>query len=207
MLGLDHPFVGRVVLANVLVVAIVAAAFRRNRRTATLWISFVAYFIITVAAIAMNRAMTYHVESADTPRYYTDILCFFVAYTLMSFTNDPSSARRKLAPRQFAAMATLTAVCCIFWLDAGARVTYLWDRPKRNEAFVQNVKDAIRRTGPAARIADTIVPGWVMPQWIWPLTQYRYFLLIFPKHGQVVPSADAAYRFTDQGNLVPNNDK
>ncbi len=204
VLGLDHPFTGRVVLANVLALGIVAAAVVRNRRTATLWISFAVYFITTIAAIAMNRAMTYHLQSAETPRYYADILCFFVAYLLASFTSDPGSAARRPAPRQFGVIAALTAVCCIFWLDADARVAYVWDRAKRNEAFVQNVKDAIRRTGPTARIADTVVPGWVMPPWIWPLTQYRYFLLIIPKRGQAVPPAEANYRFTDEGKLVPN---
>ena len=205
VLGLDRPFPGRVILANLIVVAIVAASIRRHPRAATLWISFAVYFIVTMAAVAMNRATTFHLESADTPRYYTDILGFFVAYALLSFAAERGAARPALAPWQLAAVTAVAAACCVSWLDASARVPYVWDRPKRNETFVANVKAAIRQSGPAAKIADTKVPDWVMPQWIWPLTQYQYFLLMFPNHGPAVPVEEAEYRFTDEGNLVPAN--
>jgi hypothetical protein len=207
VLGLDQPFPGRVILANLIFAAIVAASIWRNPRTVTLWVSFGVYFFVTMAAVAINRAMTFGLESAETPRYFTDILGFFVAYTLVAFAHPPGFGRRALTRVQFAAVAALTAACGAFWLAADSRVPYLWDRPKRNEAFVQNVKDAIRQTGPTAKIADTKVPDWVMPQWIWPLTQYRYFLLIFPNHGRVVPAADADFIFTSDGTLQKSKGK
>jgi hypothetical protein len=203
VLGLDQPFPGRVVLANLIFFAIVAASIWRDPRTATLWISFAVYFIVTMAAVAINRAVTFQLASAETPRYFTDILGFFVAYTLVSFAHEPGFGRRALTYVQLGAVTAVTAACGAFWLSADSRVPYLWDRPKRNETFVQNVKDAIRQTGPAAKIADTKVPYWVMPPWIWPLTQYRYFLLIFPKHGHAVPPAEADFRFTNDGVLEP----
>jgi hypothetical protein len=201
VLGLDQPFPGRVLLANLVFGVIVAVSIWRNPRTVTLWISFAVYFFVTMAAVAINRAVTFQLASAETPRYYTDILGFCVAYILVAFAHAPGFGRGAVPRLQLGAVAALTAACGAYWLAADSRVPYLWDRPKRNEVFVQNVKDAIRQTGPQAKIADTIVPDWVMPQWIWPLTQYRYFLLIFPKHGQVVPSAQAEFIFTSDGTL------
>lgn len=207
VLGLDQPFPGRVILANLILAAIIATSIWRNPRTITLWISFAVYFFVTMAAVAINRAVTFHLESAETPRYYTDILGFCVAYILVAFAHAPGFGRPALTRVQLGAIAALTAVCGAYWLAADSRVPYLWDRPKRNEAFVQNVKDAIRQTGPTAKIADTKVPYWVMPQWIWPLTQYRYFLLIFPKHGQVVPAAEAEFTFNNDGILEKNKSR
>jgi hypothetical protein len=203
VLGLDRPFAGRIIFANLIVFAIVAASIRRNPRTAVLWISFAGYFILTIAGIAVNRATTFHLQSAETPRYYADILGFFVAYTLIAFSAEPGAPRAAPPRLALAAVTAVTAACCLFWLSSATRVPNLWERPKRNETFVANVKRAIRETGPSAKIANTNVPPWVMPKWIWPLTEYQYFLLIFPKHGQAVPAAQAQYQFTDEGNLVP----
>ncbi len=207
VLGLDHPFPGRVILANLCFAAMVAASIWRNPRTVTLWISFGIYFFVTMAAVAINRAVTFHLESAETPRYFTDILGFCVAYTLVAFAHEAGSGRRALTRMQFGAVAALTAVCGVFWLAADSRVPYLWDRPKRNEIFVQNVKNALRQTNRTTTIADTIVPDWVMPQWIWPLTQYRYFLIIFRHQGRVVAPGKADLQFTDEGNLIPSKGK
>ena len=203
ILGLDQDFPGHVALANIAVVGLVAATIVRDRRCAILWCGYAVYFLVALATIADNRAATFGLQSATTPRYYADMLNFFVAVTLIACTPLADTAPRLLTGRGIAAIAVLTVACCAFWINASTRIPWVWDRPLRNEVFVQNLKASLAKAAPDAKIADAVVPPWVMPPIWWPHTQYRYFLLLFKHHhGVVVPPGQAQFRFDADGNLV-----
>ncbi len=203
VIGLDEGFFGRIALANLLVITLIAISVLRNFHTMALWSAFFLYFIAVFATIAVNRQVVLGLESSETSRYHADVLCFFVAIAMIACGRQTLTAGRPLHAHSFILSLVATLLLTIHLFQSSARVPPVWFvPPTRVAAFVNNVSASLRTAGDT-RIKEGVVPEWVMPPWTSPLRQYSWFLTLFPLHGKIVVAEDALSQFDDAGKLVP----
>jgi hypothetical protein len=200
--GIDRENGGGILIANLCVAGLLSASILRNRRTVILWLGFTAYFVVSIGTIGWNRAVPFGLEAAEIKRYYADILCYGVVFALVALA--PRQNGRAVPPARLAWpwVSAATAVLAFHLSGAATRVPHLWYAgPEQPAAFAANVRDALSRLAPADTIANTVVPATIMPEWMFPLTQYEYVLPVFGVRGRVASPSQATEIFTETGTL------
>jgi hypothetical protein len=201
--GLDRNSVLGLVAANAAAVALVSATIYRSGKVWVLWAGGLAYFLAAVATIAFNRAVPFGLESAATPRYYADMLPYFVAVTLFVLVAEPRRMAPTLSPAALCVVLALTGVGCVHLLHAASRVPRVWwADPLRVATWISNAEASVKKIGNTATIENGVAPDFIIASWAFPQSQYDNFLRMFPHHGVVVPPGQAQYRFDDFGHLV-----
>ncbi len=201
-LGLHYGTAG-LAAANLLVFAMVAWSILRAPARVILWGGFGLYFIVSIGVVGWNRAVPFGIGSAETGRYYADILCFFAAMLLIGLGRS-AGAPRTLAWPGLAVVGAVTAMGALLLVDAGGRVPHLWYAgPERPAAFVANMRRALTTAGDGTVIADGAVPAELMPRWMAPLNRYGLFVRLFGWRGEVVAGQGATCAFDQEGHLVP----
>jgi hypothetical protein len=174
----------------------------RYPKTAILWIGALGYFLAAVATIAVNRAVPFGLVSAATPRYYADMLPYFIAVALMAVIAKPVLIPDRILLPALSIVLALTGAGGFHLIEAASRVLPVWPDPPRVADWISNAKASFRRVGRTATIENGVAPAFVIAPWAYPQSQYDNFLRMFRVRGIVVPPGQAQYRFDDRGNLV-----
>ena len=176
---------------DALVLSLVVTCIVRTPRSAVLWSGFFGYFVVSTGLIAWNRAVVFGLEVADTGRYYVDTLCFFIVFLVVSLGEQERTTRSQPKTPKFSGVFAACVTSCLL-IAATGRVPHLWYAgPQKPAAFVANLRAGLTKVGRADLLnATMVVPGYVMPAWMWPLNQYKYFVPMFgwkpmpsPAHG------------------------
>ena len=202
----DPSFV--LVVFNILVLYFVATCIIRAPRSVVLWLGFIAYFVVSTGLIAWNRAVVFGLEVADTGRYYVDALCLFILFSIASLGEQGRSARSqpKDPNRSSVSVACVTSFLLI---AATGRVSHLWYAgPEKPAAFVANMRAGLAEAGRNDLLnATMVVPGYVMPAWMWPLNQYKYFVPLFGRRPSAAFSPARGIYIRDDGTLKAHDRK
>ena len=191
------------VVGNCVALALLAASVCRSKRRWVLWLGFAAYFVVSIGLIGWNRAVPFGLATAQTARYYADVLCYALVFAMMAL----APARGTIATPVSAGACAIVGVICMIGaahlLTAAARVPHLWYAgPEKPARFVSNLSVALKSLQPEDTVGNSVVPDYVMPGWTSPLNQYRYFLPVFRFYGRVAPTQDATDAVTEAGQIV-----
>ena len=192
---------------NAIVLAVVGILIARRPRTAILWGGFAAYFLVSTGLIAWNRAVPFGLDVAETGRYYTDTLCFFIIFAIAAY--DDRIMRISAPVRQPSVLqAVMACVVSGALIRAADGVPHLWYAgPEMPAAFVANLKSGLRQAGGARLLNQTmVVPGYVMPAWMWPLNQFKYFDVLF-EHRPVTSGDGRAVYVREDGTVTITGEK
>ena len=109
-------------------------------------------------------------------------------------------------PVSAGAWAFVSVICvagAAHLLIASSRVPHLWYAgPEKPARFVGNLRVGLESFRPGETIGNGVVPDYLMPVWMSPLNQYRYFLPVFRFYGRVAPTQDATDAVTEAGQIV-----
>ncbi len=201
--GFAHATASLAVL-NLLVLAMVGLSIARHPRTSILWAGFIVYFVASTGLIGWNRTIVFGLEVADISRYYVDTLCFFLIISIAGFGSNGASQGTPRNPTWPGALAA--GVLSMLLVRAAGDVPHLWYAgPQKPAAFVTSVKAGLAQAGHATLANPmAVVPQTVMPAWMWPLTQYKYFLPILG-YKPTDAAGGAAMQILDDGTVKLQN--
>lgn len=191
-------------LSLLVLAAVVIATFRvAGASAAILWASYGAYLVAAMGVIAMTRALVFGSDVGRSLRYNIENANFLLLILLVAFASRSSSRRPLSAASRWAVAAAIAVPLAINLQIQSAKIPDPWD-----VATVRRYVDTLSRSvteisrNKQVVILDEPAPEKIVPAWMAPLNQYRYFLPLFPSAPPVAASDQATHRITPEGEIV-----
>jgi len=205
LFGINPALPGRRALACMLMLLPVAASAIRNPRTMLIWGGFFVQFALGMVAISYGRVTIFGAEAAAQSRYHTDTAVFFLACLLICLgsASQPAApaARRGMTALDGAGLVAAFVVGALL-MRASLAVPLLYAPDDgRIAAYVTNFRQSLRDAGSSRPIFDGTVPGWVMADWMAPLSRIHYFALLFEPGPQFTDKLGGAVVIDGTGRL------
>jgi len=172
--GLPFHTNGSVLFASLVVIALILATIRAQKRVGILWLGFLCYVIVAMSAVAFYRSGEYGWLPGAWPRYNVENATFLVLTSMASLSG------LRLRRRGVALLLAVAAAIALNLQVQSTRLDHGWS-PENIRRYVAEFQDyhERRRRDPTLAAKKGTVPAWVVPPWMSPHNRIEWFERLF----------------------------
>lgn len=181
--------------AAVLLAVVAIVTIRAQPRNAILWATYLAYVVLGILPVAIQRAGMFGSGSGSSLRYNVETSALLIVVLMIAL----SSLRPSLLMRMSAIAAGVAIAGVLQWQSTN--VSHAWDIAATKK-YMQNLQRSLASLPPEAAIVDEETPDFVVPKWLAPYnTTQRISYLLRPDLKRA-GRASAMYRVDPSGVAV-----